>query len=146
VNAYRYSISLRLTHPSIDPAAISKALKLKPSRSWRAGDVRTTPTGSPLKGMWRETYWTSGNLLRGKWPRGKDLRDAIDELVRQFRARKNFFHKVRDEGGRIEFFIGWFFLGNSGDVLDCDLLARLAELRIDLSFDIYPPDQPQKSI
>ncbi|MDE2183351.1 MAG: hypothetical protein KGJ78_10050 [Alphaproteobacteria bacterium] len=40
----------------------------------------------------------------------------------------------------------WFFLGNSGDVFDCDLLARMADLKIDLSLDIYPPDQPQNDI
>jgi hypothetical protein len=44
-----------------------------------------------------------------------------------------------------EFFIGWLFdEGNSGDVFDHRLLARLADMNIDLSFDVYadePSDQ-----
>jgi hypothetical protein len=38
-------------------------------------------------------------------------------------------------------FVGWFFEGQRGDVFNHDLLTRLADLNIDLSLDIYPPDR-----
>jgi hypothetical protein len=39
--------------------------------------------------------------------------------------------------------IGWFFENQSGDMLTHQCLALAGDLQIDLSFDIYPPDQPQ---
>jgi hypothetical protein len=54
----------------------------------------------------------------------------------------HFLHGFRSQGGTIELFVGWFLDGPSGDVFDCDLLARLADLKIDLSLDIYGPDAP----
>ena len=63
---------------------------------------------------------------------------ALDQLA----PHRPFFHRIRSQGGTVEFFVGWFFDGNSGDVFDCDLLARMADLKIDLSLDVYGPDAP----
>jgi len=52
-------------------------------------------------------------------------------------------HQVRAEGGTVELFIGWFFENQSGDVLTHQCLALAGDLQIDLSFDVYPPEQPQ---
>ena len=138
MNRYQYKISLRVRHPSMDPAEITATLGLTPSRSWRAHEPRTRPRGQPLEGIWPETYWTA-RVLEGEWP-GKKLPNAIGELLDRLVLSKSFFEKVRSEGGSIEFFIGWFFDGNSGDVFDCGLLARIADLKINLSLDVYPPD------
>jgi len=43
-------------------------------------------------------------------------------------------------GGELEFFIGWYFDGNSGFILDAVLLQQVAALGIALSFDIYASD------
>jgi hypothetical protein len=53
-----------------------------------------------------------------------------------------FFHEIRSQGGTIELFVGWFLDGQSGDVFDCDLLAQIADLKIDLSLDVYGPEAP----
>jgi hypothetical protein len=36
--------------------------------------------------------------------------------------------------------VGWFFDGQSGGVFSHELLARMADLKIDLSLAVYPPD------
>jgi hypothetical protein len=138
MNSYRYKISLRVRHPSIDPAEITYAVGLTPSRYWRAGEPRTTPRDKPLEGIWPHTYWTA-RVMEGEWP-GKGLQVAIGELLDQLELSKGFLEKVHSEGGTVEFFIGWFFDGQSGGVFDCGLLARMADLKIDLSLDVYPPD------
>ena len=66
------------------------------------------------------------------------MSNAIGEALDQLVPCREFFHRVRTEDRVAEFFVGWFFNGNSGEVFDCDLLARLADLQIDLSFDVYP--------
>jgi Domain of unknown function (DUF4279) len=137
MNSYKYTISLRVEHPSADPAEITSALGLTPSRTWRAGEPRSTAKGAPRPGENAESFWTA-TLAEGRWPE-KALPDIISDLLDQLAARKDFFHRIRSEGGKAEFFVGWFFDGQSGDVFGCDLLARMADLKIDLSLDIYPP-------
>jgi hypothetical protein len=135
-NHYRSKISLRLRHPTIDPAEITAALHLNPSRCWRAGEPRTTPKGGELEGINRETYWTA-RLVEGEWP-PTALPVLISDLLAQLALHRSFFHRIRSEGGAVEFFVGWFFEAQSGDVFDCNLMARMADLKIDLSLDVYP--------
>jgi hypothetical protein len=131
-------ISLRLTHPSLDPSEITSALHLNPSRSWCAGEPRTTPTGRQLQGQNRETYWTA-HLVEGRWPPAR-LPVLLGQALDQLAPHRDFFHGICSQGGTIELFVGWFFDDqNAGDVFDCDLLARMADLRIDLSLDVYGP-------
>jgi len=135
MKSYQFDISLRVRHPSLDPAEITSALGLNPSRSWRAGEARTTPKGNPLEGRYSDSYWVV-KLAKGRWP----LAAVINELLDQLAPHQALFQQIRAEGGTVEFFVGWFFERNSGDVFDCDLLARMADLKINLSLDVYPPD------
>jgi hypothetical protein len=91
-----------------------------------------------LEGRWPDTYWTA-KLAGGEWPQ-KPLVGAISGVLDQLAAHEDYLHRFRSQGGKIELFIGWFFEGQSGDVFSHHLLARLADLNIDLSLDVYPPD------
>jgi hypothetical protein len=77
--------------------------------------------------------------LEGEWP-GRDLQAAIVELLDRLEPNRSFFEKVHSEGGAAEFFVGWFLDGQGGGVFDCVLLARIADLKINLSLIVYPPD------
>jgi hypothetical protein len=142
---YRYAISLRIRHPDADPERFTTQLGMEPSHAWRAGGPRMTPAGTPLPGVHRETYWTSGSLERGGWP-GRSLTAALKVLLDELEPQKFLFRSVCAEGGRVEFFIGWYFTRNSGDVVDAATLKRMGDLGIDLSLDLYPPDQSQTDI
>lgn len=134
---YSYSVSLRFSHPSMAPADVTSALQLEPSRSWSAGEARKTPKGSPLEGVYKDNYWIAP-ILDGSSV-DCELARAIDSALDQLETRKLFFQDFAASGGRSELFVGWFFdEGNSGDVLEHGLLARLADFKIDLSLDIYP--------
>lgn len=134
---YSYCISLRLEHPSRDPVEFTAALGTEPSRTWRAGEPRTTPKGAPLEGLRRESFWTA-TLAEGAWP-PEELGIALSRVIDVLEEKASFFVDLNRSGGRAEFFIGWFIdEGNSGDALKHDLLGRLACLGVDLSFDIYP--------
>jgi len=62
---YEHKVSLRITHPTIDPQSITNTLGLKPSRSWQVGTPRKTPNGGELEAINIETYW-SAQLSNGK--------------------------------------------------------------------------------
>lgn len=119
----------------MDPQAMTEALVLQPRHCWRAGEPRSTPKGEPLSEANRESFWTA-NLDRGNWP-PISLAAAIGAALDRLSDRREFLHRLRSEGGSAEFFIGWFFADQSGDMLPHDLLMRAADLAIDLSFDVY---------
>lgn len=50
---------------------------------------------------------------------------------------QNLFYELSSSGGKIEYFIGWYSEGNSGEEFDFELLRSLADLYIGLSFDFY---------
>ncbi|MFI4973514.1 MAG: DUF4279 domain-containing protein [Caulobacterales bacterium] len=134
---YTYSVSLRLEHPSRSPCEITTALRLAPSRAWSFGAPRQTRKGSSLTGVYRETYWTA--RLESGSSADRDLSDTIGAILDRLEDRRAFLREFAQTGGRSELFVGWFFDdGNSGDVLGHDLLGRLADFRLDLSFDVYP--------
>src|SRR5262245_8064840 len=138
MNPYQYKISLRLRHPSANPADITSALGLSPFRCGRAGEPRSTPKGNPLEGKYTGSFWAA-ELAEGRWP-GKTLENVISDTLGELAVHKTFFHQIRSEGGHVVFVVGWFFDGLSGGVFDCELLARMADLKIDLSLHVYPPD------
>jgi len=139
---YHFRISLRVRHPYIAPEEITEALGIDPKRSWKAGEPRSTPKGTALAGSNRDTYWTA-EVAADRWP--LHLSTAVHDTLGKLVAHRSFLHRIRAEGGTAELFIGWFFENQSGDVLSHECLALAGDLRIDLSFDIYPPDQPQSS-
>jgi len=137
---YHFSISLRMWHPTLDPAEITEAMGIQPRHSGKAGERRLTPKGVILNGLNRSTFWI-GPSFRGRWP--SRIGDGIHEVLSILVAHRAFLHSFRSEGGRIELFTGWFFENQSGDVLSHQCMALAGDLQVDLSFDVYPPDQPQ---
>jgi hypothetical protein len=138
---YHYRVSLRLRHPSMAPQKITEALGIEPGRCWMAGEARKTRTGQPLSGVYPDTYWVA-DCVSGRWP--TELNEAIRDTLKQLVRYRSFFRQLRAEGGTVELFIGWFFENQSGDVLSHEWLALAGDLQIDLSFDVYPPQQPQQ--
>ncbi len=70
--------------------------------------------------------------------RKEGLADCLRASLSKLERKASFLRKFSATGGHLEFFIGWFVNSNCGEVLDFDLLRRLADLRIELSFDVYP--------
>jgi hypothetical protein len=137
---YHFLVSLRVRHPTMDPEQISEVLAIKPKRFWKVGEPRQTPKGTPLAGTNRDTYWTA-EIVAGRWP--LNVNEAIYDVLKKLVRHRSFLHHIRAEDGVVELFVGWFFENQSGDVLTHQCLALAGDLKIDLSFDIYPPDQPQ---
>jgi hypothetical protein len=136
---YRYCVSLRFWHPTIDPEVISTKLGKKPSRLWRAGEPRTTPKGNKLEGTWKDSYWTAPlhpkkSLSSRKTQIETFLSTALDELA----PHSKFIKAILAGGGRAEFFVGLFGDKNYGFDLEPELLQRLGKIGLRLSLDIYP--------
>lgn len=140
MHPYRLEITLRIRHPSLEFRNITKALSVRPTWGWTAGDPRVTPVGTPCPGGGRRkiTYWYRSLPITRKAPLNKTLKS----LVHRFSRHKKFFARMRREGGSVEFFVFWHFERNSGDTLDQEVLKGLSDLQIDLALDLYPPPRP----
>ena len=53
--SYPFQLSLRIRHPSIDPASISHELQIEPEHSFRAGDPRESR--SAVTSVHADSYW-----------------------------------------------------------------------------------------
>jgi hypothetical protein len=55
--SYPFQLSLRIRHPSIDPAQISRELQIDPEHCFRAGDPREPSRNIAVTPVHAESYW-----------------------------------------------------------------------------------------
>jgi hypothetical protein len=131
---YKYKVSLRIFHPTIDPQVLTDTLALQPRTTHRVGERRTTPTGTLLEGNYDRSYWHTPFTPRDD----SDVGNFLARTVERLRQHGSFFKDIRDTGGAVELFIGLFADGvNIGATLTHDLLAAIGDMGIDLGLDIY---------
>jgi hypothetical protein len=56
-SAEHFQLSLRIRHPSMDPAELSQAFKIQPEHCFRAGDRRESSMGRASAPVHAESYW-----------------------------------------------------------------------------------------
>jgi len=123
---YRCTVSLRLRHPSVPADQISAALNLQPRNSWNADDPR--PRIRP------GAYWSCDV----KHDPDAELEDILHAGVESLEPHKAFLQEFVETGGWVAYCIGYFTTDISGGpTLDCELLKRLADLHLNLEFDVY---------
>ena len=133
MNRFKFDLSFRIRHPQMDAEKICVQLGLEAKHKWTAGSQRKTPKGDLLEGTYDESYCT--------FPIDHDeeteLADLIKSSTQSLKLCEHFLQLISSTGGRLEYFIGWYSSGNSGEEFDADLIAELANLGIGLSFDFY---------
>ena len=113
---------------------ISNALGLVPRTHWTAGTPRVNPDGRGLEGVNECTYWS----CRIENAKSEDLVETLEASVAVLEARKYFLQEFSATGGEIEHLVGWFTTDTSGgERLGWEILARLADLHVSLSLDVY---------
>lgn len=134
---YRFTISLRLVHPSAEISHCSAEFGLEPFRIWKAGEPRATPQGKPLEGFWRESYWTA----QLDTPEPEEIEAALARIADWLREHDSFLADHARSGGSAELFIGFFLEGaNSGFLLEPTVMAKFSALGVALGFDIFGLD------
>lgn len=134
---YTYVVDLRIHHPSIDPADITRTLGLAPSRSWCAGKPRATPKGTLLQGINSETYW-SGDINGNLWTESSDeaVEDALMRMIGFLEPHAAFVQSLSVEG-RVHVMISSQCRHMYGLELPPQILGRLAALGLSLAHEIY---------
>ncbi len=138
---YKFCVSLKISHPEMEPENISKELNLIPHIANKVGEPRITPNGRRLKANYESMFWTFDFCS------GKGL-DAEDVLFEEFIAARNnelakhrsFFESLKETGGTVEYFVGWFSVDsiNMNIYLDPPVLQSTADLGISIVLCAYP--------
>jgi hypothetical protein len=148
-----FQISLRIRHPSIDPAIISRELKVQPEHSFRAGDPRESSSGSALTAAHAESYWLgalpSTTALAGfSGSRARIAREqlqpdastslslALDSSIVAFlRQHSDFIRRLQSEEAQVTLLIELSRQSISGFTLSPQFTRTLSDLGVGVDLD-----------
>jgi hypothetical protein len=148
--SYPFQLSLRIRHPSIDPASISQELQIEPEHSFRAGDPRESR--SAVTSVHADSYWLAtldlSALLLGTPETAlvaghthaiacSALDTVLAILVSSvLRRHAQFFHRMQSEGGEVRLIVAISARKSRGFTLTPQLSKALSELRIPVDFEL----------
>jgi hypothetical protein len=99
-----------------------------------AGTPRKTPTGEPLPGVYRESFWTSGQEFSIKQGFVKSFMQCVEQLIHC----KNNVLSIVQSGGRSTIYIQLTGSMNNGGTIKSETLKTLGELGVDLEIEVFP--------
>jgi hypothetical protein len=151
MSGYEFTISLRIRHPRIDPAAITRTLAMEPQHTWQAGAARLGPAGEALDGVYRESYWM-GRLMEE--PQLSSAQVSVESVLLQtlahLRRSQSFLEQLHTEGGVAELYVSLFAREDFRLELSAQSLGLLGRLGLAVALDVHPQpshgvSQPQAS-
>jgi hypothetical protein len=106
MNPDNFTVSLRIRHPTIDPAEITRTLGIEPQHSWKAGESRRAAQGQRLEGSYRESYWIGEFRELDAGLRGVVSTEAVLlQAVVLLRRSQPFLTRLQSEGATVELFV-----------------------------------------
>jgi Domain of unknown function (DUF4279) len=139
VSEYEFTLSLRIRHPSVEPAEITRNLGIEPQHTWRAGDPRRDVAGSEINGTYRESYWM-GRLM-AKPELAADQVGVESEVLRTLallRRSFGFFVTLKAEGGVAELHVSIFAREEFSLEFLPESLSLLGRLGLTVAIEVKP--------
>jgi hypothetical protein len=133
---YEFTMSLRIRHPDIDPALITRTLGLQPQHSWRAGDERKS---SGVNGNYRESYWVCGLMSEPKLATEHvGVESELQQVLGTLRRSFDFLQSLQAGGGATEVYISIFAREEFRIELLAEVAALLGRLGITMALEVKP--------
>ncbi|HXQ30393.1 MAG TPA: hypothetical protein VN790_00315 [Steroidobacteraceae bacterium] len=157
-----YTAFLRVRHPFIDPAEVTRTLGLSPVHAWTAGSAREADGSESGRGSHPDSYWLA-DLGETMWLRSQGSRPADPAAagssswllsrglpleafllgqVRMLNPHKAFFARLKTEGGTCELAVTLNASERWGIELPPALLRSLADLNIGVSIEVTAGPEP----
>jgi hypothetical protein len=152
-----FQLSLRIKHPSMDPAVISKELGIEPEHSFRAGQPRSSKSGVAPAAVHNESYWLAaldpttwfGNPSFAEPLNLRVTQKHIDAaiarnltwalslcVVRLSKLPGSPLHKIRSDGGEISLLVTLSPTAVSSFSLAPAVTRIFGELGVTLEFEL----------
>ena len=129
-----YAMSLRVRHPSLDPALLTQKLHLEPSHSWRAGEPRRSGGGTALGGEHRESFWSAPLPGQAVGAAAFPLELFLGQQLVQLSRHREFLAVLQDEGAQIALLVEISAVENAALTLSTAVARKLADLNIEVEF------------
>lgn len=156
-----FELSLRIRHPSMDPAEISRELRLQAEHSFKAGEPRQSSSGLAATSVHAESYWL-GTLNPAAWPTtltAFDMsfpgrpnltvnKERLQTMVSDslgltltlcttffLRQHGDFVRRVQTEGGEISLIVALSPKALHGFTLSPQIGRALSELGVPVEFE-----------
>jgi hypothetical protein len=136
---YEFTIALRIRHPTIAPAEITRTLGTEPLHAWRAGDARRDDAGTEIGGTYRESYWMA--RLMAKPELAADRVSVESELLRmlaQLRRAFGFLVALKAEGGVAELHVNIYAREEFNLEFLPETLSLLGRLGVTVAVEVKP--------
>jgi hypothetical protein len=154
-----FELALRIRHPSMDPATISRELRLEPEHCFKAGEPRTSSSGIAAAAVHGESCWL-GTLNPRMWSPEQTAFDmpartrttASKERLRAMimdslgmaltlaashflRSHGDFFRRLLSEGGDVGLIVELPAASAQSFTLTPQVAKIFAELGISIDFE-----------
>ena len=133
-STFTYAISLRVRHPTLDPALLTQTLHLEPLHCWRAGEPRRSATGTALGGEHRESYWSAPLPGEGVGAAAFPLELFLGSQLVQLNRHREFLGRLQAESAQISLLIELAPVENAVLTLSTGISRKLADLNIEVEF------------
>jgi hypothetical protein len=142
MSEYEFTVSLRIRHPTIDPAAITATLGIQPQHTWRAGHARCDPAGAELGGAYHDSYWM-GRLMDEPQVSSDSVsvEGVILKTLSHLRRAQSFLEELNAEGGVAELLVSLYARDDFRLELPSDSLTLLGRLHLAVALDVHPHPQ-----
>ena len=139
MSEYEFTVSLRIRHPTIDPAEITATLAIQPQHTWRAGQPRCDPTGAQLGGAHHDSYWM-GRLMDEPQlsSNGVSVEGVILKTLTHLRRAQSFLEQLSAEGGIAELLVSLYARDDFRLELPSDSLTLLGRMHLAIAIDVHP--------
>jgi hypothetical protein len=138
VSEYEFTISLRIRHPTIDPARITEALGIQPQHTWKAGEPRRDPVGVQLEGDYRDSYWMARLMDHPQLSsEALSVETVLVRTLDQLRRSHDFLGQLNSNGGVSELQVSLYARQDFRLELIADSLALLGRARVAIALDVH---------
>jgi Domain of unknown function (DUF4279) len=139
MSEYEFTMSLRIRHPSVEPAQITRSLGVEPEHTWRVGEPRRDAAGRPLGGVHRESYWM-GRLMAAPELGSSHvgLESVMMRTLAQLRRSFDFLEELKADGAVAELHVSIFARQDFRLEFLPETLALLGRLGLTIALDIRP--------
>jgi hypothetical protein len=151
-----FELALRIRHPSMDPAELSRELGLEPTHTFRAGQMREPRSSASPASVHAESYWLGAldpaGWLADIWPglstelpekraiktaAMKNLGMGLALCARALaRSHAPLFERIRDEGGQASLLVSLSPVVVDNFSVAPEISQMLGDLGITVEFEL----------
>ena len=143
---YEFMMSLRIRHPRIDPAEITRVLGIEPQHIWRVGDLRRDSAGGEIGGIHRDSYWMGRLMAEPAMAKHHvGVESEVQRTLGTLRRCFTFLETMQAAGGSAELHVSLYSRGDFRLEFAPESLALLGRAGLTIVLEVNPSPVRQRA-